>query len=1473
MENNRLTRILSTILVFMALAGLTVVILRPVQKGFFVKMTALRDELIAQGETFLGMKIKYSAMGPSLFSVLDVRDVGIYGSAEDPLVSLARARISFSLWGLLQGRGAGALRSIRLDSPEVSLDLDRAGELKTLLAKIREPEDRVPGPAPADEGAGNWLAGFSGDMSLIIRGGGGALITGGNRFSFSGFNLEASIQGTVISLRGKADGTAFLAAFLDQPLSLGMSGRISGKLDTRLREGTLALAVPSVAGDRFSFRPLQFDVALDTEKIEIQKNGERGPWASSSWDLSLGYNFNARYFFGRFEGRDLTPRFFLSLSGPWEQYAPILGLSVNGAASFEASARDGVSYTLDLSGELGKIFPIDGVSYAVTAAGDGERAYFRRLSLGFPQGEIGYTGSVEFATPSLNGGVTIRDFSLAPAPNSADSGGGSGGDLINADLRVISSGRSVALFGNDVSMGPVLFTALDADIQWKDQGAAFDVSVLRFAGADDYGEGRIRSFSVEGSLDYEPRHLQASLIFDTFSVDDILGMFRPLAITPPLPGLASPIAADTSITAEIFVTTDFEQIQYNAPRIVLAYQGEGRSFFAVASVSGTNRRFELNESRVVLSGGAAEASGYVDFHNPNDIAFSLAGSYQDMYYQFEGAVLDQRSLSVQGSYGLAAYITRSPSGGYSGYIEAGSIPILLNGQFSRVNFLSSLRYDSPESWFLDLNRLEINELATPASPSASLRLSGRADQEGLTFYNIIFDDGRGVLFGNADVSWHSALEGERTAVTVSLHVEDPQGQEFYNLEGIYEDGVVDVSVTGQEMQLGRVSSAIPSALANGEGRLHWTIGGSYEATAVLSSLIARYNDAFVSLSAEASLTEDDLTIRNLQMSYGDIKAELPLFRLDRQDAEVRLQGQIQGIALGRKIDGSFTAEADFQPFTGWRTLGEALNSFSGSFAVDRIRIDALELAEPFRVVFFRNESLISLSGGPQDMMRFRITREGAFYAGISSPSPIRGAVTGTIADNMIDARASNLYVDLTALGRLLPRKEVVALTGGMVNGSIDIRGSVGDPEFFGTAQGNSVRLEIPQYMGAELGPAPINVVLDGNEMHFGPIIVPAGTGYGEVSGWFRFDRWIPNTFSIDITVLPEYSVPFDFEILGVVAHGGASGFLNVFVEDSRLHLLGNILGEDTEIILDAQGINAAMNQSMTDITGVITDFTLTTGRKVEFFWPTAEYPLLQASAAAGTVVKITSDSETSRFSINGDIDIRSGSLFYGQRSFYIREGTLSFNENEIQFDPRLTVRAETRDRIDDEPVTISLIVDNAPLRSFTPRFEASPPLSQVEILSLLGQNLTGLPAEGGEGVGVQNIVFSGVDFLSQSVVFRPLERIIRNVTGLDMFSFRFPIAQNFIASQWIPIDNERRGNYFDNTAVFFGKYVSSDMFVQGSVLLQYDENNLEMGGYTFEADLGIELRSPLFDIRWNVSPLNYQTFFDASFTLTWRWLF
>jgi hypothetical protein len=255
-------------------------------------------------------------------------------------------------------------------------------------------------------------------------------------------------------------------------------------------------------------------------------------------------------------------------------------------------------------------------------------------------------------------------------------------------------------------------------------------------------------------------------------------------------------------------------------------------------------------------------------------------------------------------------------------------------------------------------------------------------------------------------------------------------------------------------------------------------------------------------------------------------------------------------------------------------------------------------------------------------------------------------------------------------------------------------------------------------------------------------------------------------------------------------------------------------------------------------------------------------------------VQIAADSLAQRFSFIGDIKLRSGELFYFERSFYIQSGFLSFREDERSFDPRITVRAEARDRSSEGPVTIALVADNTPLRSFTPRFESTPALSQMEIFSLLGQNITGAPQ--GEDGSIRNPFLSaGADFLAQFQLVRRMERTVRDFFHLDMFSMRTQVLQNAVFRATGLQDPADRingvGNYFDNTSVSIGKYVGSDMFAQAGLSLRYDVNKVSMGGYTFEPDFGIELQSPLGSFRWNLVPVHPESWFISDCSFTWTW--
>jgi hypothetical protein len=1405
-------------------------------------MTGLRDGLLARAEALLDRKITYSSMGPSIFGVLDIRNIRIYGTGTDPLVTIPRLRVSYSLPELLRGNPLESLRQIRLDRPQVSTDLERDADLAALFS------------AGAGEERGFT---FSPEMlpprfRVRVRGGEALINSRGNRFLLGGLNLDASIREGRISLQGRWSAGAALEGMPSWAHNLTMAGRISGELTGDLKNGNFTLRFPSLRGDEASLRPVAFNLALGEEKIELRKLNDRAPF-----DLALDYYFSSRRLSGEFRAVDFSPRDLFSFTGPRRDLNRWLNLKMNGAASFTWDGGEAVSYDLDLWGSLPPGQDPGPAAYVIRGAGNEEYARISRLSLGFDRGSLEFSGGVGLKPLAPNGTVSLKDMAL------------SGGGELNGEIALSTEGPDINIFAENLSLGPVLLSALDALIIREAGGFTFSLTALRFTNIESYENVGRSSLSLAGSYDYSPRNLQLSLILDAFPAEDILNMARPFLPAPAVPSPALTALRDISVTTEIFVTTDFEHVLYNSPRFVVAYGGV-RDVFATISVSGTDRRFELSEGRVAWAGGGAEASGYMDFSDPNDISFSFNASYRDMAYYLEGFILDQ-SLSLRGSYGLLADIKMTGAQNYSGYVEAAAIPVPMGEHFVRLSFQSFLRFESSTRWSVDIFQLDLADIPSPAA-AASLALSGGADQDGAFIRDLVYDDGLGVLSGEGSLSWDP---GEAVAAG-SLALRDQEGTEVYELTGVLIRGEPDLRLRGTGMRVSRMLRNAYNAAATGELRLFRDEQGLTTLDMDLESLSARIGENDISGAARGSLNSRELLVSAVTLQYGGLRAELPLLRINREELRVRTSLRVWGTALGRDMDLSLTAAVEFAPIDSWLTLSQALTSFSGSLEVERARFDALETEELFSFTFSRDKEELALSGGPGDILRLRIAGDGTFYAGLSHPSPIRGSLIGTITPRTIDATASNLYVDLASLWRFVPTEDIINFTGGFVTASVRITGPLADPEFFGSAQGTSVRIEIPQYLNAEIGPVPMFISLEGNEMRFGPVKAPSGSGSALVEGWFRFDRWVPNIFSLDIRSFPEAPIPFGFDIMGILAHGLVSGNLNLAMADNNFRVTGTLTGHDAEITLDTQELSAHHLDQNERVT-VATDITIVTGRKVEFLWPSADLPILRANADIGSELRINSDTLTGRYAVSGDISLRSGEIFYVQRSFYIREGILSFNENEMRFDPRISVRADIRDRTNDGPVTISMIVDSAPLKSFTARFESSPPLSQIDIVSLLGQNITGTStAESGGGI-LQSALLASSNVLTQFWMVRWVEQRVRDFLGADMFSIRTQIIQIFVDNALTrfqdPIDrNGGVGNYFDNTTVFLGKYFGPDLFGQAMLSLRYDKNQPDWGGLSPELDLGLELRGPLFDIRWNFAPRHWENMFinDHSFTLIWR---
>jgi hypothetical protein len=610
-----------------------------------------------------------------------------------------------------------------------------------------------------------------------------------------------------------------------------------------------------------------------------------------------------------------------------------------------------------------------------------------------------------------------------------------------------------------------------------------------------------------------------------------------------------------------------------------------------------------------------------------------------------------------------------------------------------------------------------------------------------------------------------------------------------------------------------------------------------------------------------------------RVSYGELSAEFPFVNIDVREAVLSAEARLRGKAFKSDLTADISMEANFAAIDSWFSAKEAFDSFNGRMTFRNAKFNTFDGGESFDIAFSRDADVWSVQGGPEDMIRVQRNGGGDFTAVLSQPSPVMGSAVGVIKDGMIDAEVSGLYIDISALWRYVPT-EKIGISGGFAVADIRISGPINDPAFFGTARASSLRISIPQFLPENIGPTPAFIFFDGNEVRCEPIAVRIGNGYGTVSGNFRISRWLPQDFSGDISVGADNPIPLNLGVAGFLVRGAVAGLLHLRLDGNTVQISGDVSSNSMEITMAPDDTRRTDEERRA--LSVQADIRLTAGRQVEFLWPNADIPILQAYAASGSSIEVTSDTLSGNFSINGDVSIRGGEVFYFQRSFYIKEGLLRFNESELQFDPRFSARAETRDRTNNDTFTISMIIDEQPLRTFTPRFESTPALSQAEIFTLLGDKLSGAPSD--ENAIQRAFISSTADMLAQFGVIRQFEKTVRNFLRIDMFSLRTQALQNMLLLNAFPESSSsgsetRLGNYFDNTTVFLGKYLGVGFFIQGMLSMRYDPLRTEMGGLWIEPDLSMEFKGPLFDITWELMPSNQENLWidNNRITLSKKW--
>jgi len=1475
------------ILVFTGLICVSVVLMQPIQAAISRGMLHIRTDFLEKIENQIGMEIRYLSIRPSFFGSFDIRNLKLIKD-DTALLSVNRARLYFSVSELVFNKKL-IVHIVQIDHPELRVDYEKDRDTLELLTSLLK----------NNEGNGDFfqqIAEFLPEdadyrirnLSLIFSG-------EGNELGVHDMDVDIRWDGEKITIGGKFGTDALYSGFMDRTFIAKTTVDISGAYSPDLKEGAADLSFLSfslseqdvkkreasflrpasnsgdTAGTLFTLLPSSMAVSFNENSLSI----------APPPDASLSYDFNCDLKTGGIEARVDFNRFVLNDHADFSDYLKkfrhLFDMSITGSSSLKYEKGASLEYAVNLMG--GEFFRVArsetaviSDSFVISAYGGDENivvndfrlsASSATASAGLFHGILGFQGRFGFDPFLPSGNISVSRLNI------------NGKEDVDTSLNISSNTREINISGESVNVGKVSFLNPDVYLYPQEKYVGITASV------DSENRGTVY---LDAVFNKTPLQLEATLSLASFSIMNITEAARPFGDFLDIPSSSFDYIQDISLDTEIFFMTDFKNIVFNAPYTFIK-MSDNEGFL---SLSGTDRQVTLSEGLFSINENEFILSAQFNYSNPADLNFLFDANYLDLSWHIEGQILDRTTLIIRDPNGLNVYGFISNTGSRSGYIECIDFPVPFNGHPSYLNLYSTLRYDSRDFWNLDVAHFEIQDIR-PLNNVDYLRISGVADQVGASFREILYSDAVGLLAGSADFSWDSDFSHLQFFVNMT---DGKENGELYLVEGAVKNKHVEIDVSVTEMHLERFLGTREPVLISAGAFLSWDSIHSFDAKINLSSLHARVRQRIIAASGAASLTNDEILLSNIRFDYMGIKSAIPLLQINREDGIAKTNLNVQGYIqkIDKWLEGTVDLNADFARVDSWLDIRHALNSIDGTLRFANIEYGDIRQDEVL-FVFSNDRGNFSFSGGEKDMLRVEMDGDGNFFAGLSAPVPIVGTFAGVFKNGAIDAHCGSFFIDMPALYKLAAKTDNVNFNGGYITGKIDIRGPVFNPEFFAEARGSSFRIQVSSFSHEEIKPAPFNIVAQGYEFTFGPVMAISGNGAGNVIGWMRFENWGPKNIGLDIDVPAQNPIPYNINISSFRANGNASGKVDMLFDLNNylMEISGNLYTNNTEMGLNMNEIMARSDDgSSSDVRfHSIVNLSVTAGPVVEFVWPNTNSPILRANPEMGTVFRVTADTQAGQYSMNGDINIRSGELYYFERSFFIREGSMIFRENERQFSPLLSARAEIKDRTDTGPVTITMIIENQPFFSFIPRFETMPSLTQLEIYTILGQNLNSVQGDDNSDAAQRFILASTTDILtqvaansdvfSQFVFLRQFERQARNFLHLDMFNVRTRLIQNAVVIGatglgQAPVDrNNSLGNYFDNTTVFMGKYIGQDVFGQFMVTMKYDENDTTFGGIKFELDLGIELQSPYFNIRWDFNPYHPENWWvnDNSITLSW----
>lgn len=1487
-------------IIFLMLIFIALICIRPAADRLHASMVHIRDALLQRLEQETGLGIAYERLSPSVLSFLHIYDISLYDAQSgDVLLTVQDAALFFNLFKLFSADKSELFTRLVISGVELEY---HAGSDRRVLERLLSFAARMSDDASDDAArVSNDAAHMSDNAEAVADAAESAETTDTVPFVRLPFDVE--VRNISVHYTDRlVDVRIFLRsvgaeAGAGNSLAANAAGRFSGTLQPDIASSFSAVLMDDIGAfeGAFSLEGLVFP-GLDGSTATLSISRLAFPACSvSDLDLHLDYEQDhvrvstiqkilPFYLFAEYDTAEQAvsvtvnaERFdvfdLVTMHKRYPLLQSIQGSLISGRYGISFAAKDrALAYEADGSIWVSEnLYPGGGtVSYVLS--GSAEELSVQELSIQADTVDVSASLDVVFDSLQLSGYANVAEYVLP-----------SGGRL-SGEIYIDPLDRGFFCFIPEFAMNERLFTAVQLSV--IPSGETVDFS-FEFSDYSHIGYGEPGYVLADGSvwLTADRPYMQISVSMENFFLDSGIlaaGVFADEEKQPALAAAAA-AAAPYIMTNDIFIATDFSSVTYNIPSIVVA-NTEKDSEFVLVAADGNETMLHISQFDMRYAGQTVQLTAEADISpDYRDVFFSADCMVNTIPYVLTGNVIDGTMATVSGSYGFEA--GADLSGGMeqlTAYLRMYNLPVSVGGYVVSVSAdVSAARM--PDDFFVELRSLELAESSGLVSFAPYVFMSGTANRYGFSFSRLSYSDAVSELEGAGSISWafsdavveslsvnlslQSALSRESYVLTAN--VSNPLENEFSQAAAL-DDWYFSSELQISEFPMGRLlSGQSETDTLSGRITAMGTLAMPYVSVQVDRGTIGTRTNP-VSFSFSGALEDGFINVYQGELSAGS-------HVLDSWSAHFSLADFSGMFSANYAMDGLYTLDVPFSIQVESDGVSEDSahslipDVFAATFATGAITGTLTGDIAPVTLTLLRTPGRIDLVSDSNTGISGYALDTGDVSLTLGSVLPVRFVMTGSVRQSALDLHFADMFADMSYFTNLLSYP-FITVHGGIVSGTLDITGYVSDPEFAGELTLQQADLSCPDYVPSHITSPLALAVIEENILRIdNELFDIGGTGSAVLDLQLVFDRWLFDHVALAIHTPPESNIPVDVQVPGVRVLGEGGGDIYINASLSEVNISGSLYAQDTTVSLFTSDFQndffqgdfiKAFSGSDEDETPdtrsrrripVHTALELQTLNKVEIRFD----PLLRGLVAPYTTLMFESDTGSGSAELFGDVVLRGGEVIYVNRNFYLREGRIVFDETSSLTDPRITVRAETRERDEDgRQVRITLSAENQLLSEFSPTYTASPPKSEQEIMEILGQILS---ADIESGV---DAVFAGLDYGVQVLGIRKLEEILRDLLNLDIFSMRTMILQNVSKQLMDNSDSARNelsiGNFLDNTTVYIGKYFGSSIYLDALLHLSYDEVKQRQGGsaggIVFQPDFGFEMSAPFATIRFGIAP-------------------